>query len=46
MLNKRKFTLINKANKLAKFYKVNVILIICNYKTSYYFTYNSINLES
>jgi hypothetical protein len=45
-LNRRKFTLINKADELIEFYEVDVILIIHNHKTGYYFTYNSINLES
>jgi hypothetical protein len=45
-LNRRKFTLINKADELAKFCKVNVTLIIRNCKTGRYFTYNSVDLES
>ena len=45
-LNRRKFTLINKAHELAEFCDVNVALTIHNHKTSRYFTYNSINLKS
>lgn len=44
-LSRRKSTLINKANKLAKLCDINVTLIICNRQISYYFTYNLINLE-
>jgi len=45
-LNRRKFALINKAHELTEFYDVNIALTIRNRKTSRYFTYNSINLES
>jgi hypothetical protein len=45
-LNKRKFTLINKADELVEFCEVDVALIIRNRKTGRYFTYNSVDLES
>ena len=45
-LNRRKFTLINKAHELAEFCDVDVALTIRNRKTGRYFTYNSIDLES
>ena len=45
-LSKRKFTLINKAHELAKFYDVDIALIIRNRQTSCYFTYYSVDLES
>ncbi|TVY78280.1 hypothetical protein LSUE1_G009414 [Lachnellula suecica] len=45
-LNRRKFTLINKADELAEFCEVDIALIIRNRKTGRYFTYNSIDLES
>jgi hypothetical protein len=45
-LSRRKSTLINKAHELAEFCNINVALIIRNRQTSYYFTYNSINLAS
>jgi hypothetical protein len=45
-LNRRKLTLINKAYKLVEFYDVDIALIIRNYKSGQYFTYNSLDLES
>ncbi|KAH6704370.1 hypothetical protein BKA61DRAFT_455266, partial [Leptodontidium sp. MPI-SDFR-AT-0119] len=45
-LSKRKSTLINKTDELAKLCDVNVALIIRNRQTGHYFTYNSIDLES
>ena len=45
-LNRRKFTLINKADELAEFCEVDVALIIRSRKTGRYFTYNSVDLES
>jgi hypothetical protein len=45
-LRKRQSTLINKAYELAEFYDVNVALLIRNRRTSRYFMYNSIDLES
>ncbi|KAH8772347.1 hypothetical protein BGZ57DRAFT_764042 [Hyaloscypha finlandica] len=45
-LNRRKTTLVNKAHELAEFCKVDVALIIRSRKSSQYFTYYSLDLES
>ena len=45
-LNRRKFTLINKAHELTEFCDVDVALIIRSRKSGRYFTYNSLDLES
>jgi len=45
-LSRQKSTLINKAHDLAEFYDIDIALIICNYRTSRYFIYNSVDLKS